>query len=153
MSVNTDTIFTYVTTTSLSTTALTHNGHTSSPVVVAETTVDTSGGGTASTTAIATVPADSILIDVTAIVTATFDGDSTTTFEVGITGNTDKYVDPSDLDASAVNSQQSMIGGTNNDQKNPEYLAASTPIIATWTNTASASAGSATVRVVYIPLA
>lgn len=147
MAVNTDTVFTYVTATSLNL-----NGHSASPVVVETTAVDTSGGGAASTTAIATLPANSILVDVTAIVTATFDGDTTTTFEVGVASNTDKYVDPSDLDCSAFNSQQSMIGGTNNDQKNPEYIAASTPIIATWTNTASASAGAATVRVVYIPL-
>lgn len=155
--VNTDTVFTYVTTTSLNTTALaatsaTLNGHTSKPIVVEALAVDTSGGGAASTTAITTVPANSILVDVTAIVTATFDGDATTTFEVGVASNSDKYVDPSDLNAAAVDSQQSMIGGTNNDQTNPEYIAAATPIIATWTNTASASTGGATVRVVYIPL-
>jgi len=129
------------------------NDHISHPVMVADVDVDCSSSGTAQTAAIVTVPADSILLDVTAVATTTFDGDTTTTFEVGVATNTDKYVDPSDFDPASAPSQQSMIGGTNNDQKNPEYISADTAIIATWTNTASASAGAASVRVVYIPLA
>lgn len=143
----------YTTFTNLATTSFKINGNVAQPVMVATVAVDASGGGTAQTASIVTVPADSILLDVTAVATTTFDGDTTTTFEVGVAANTDKYVDPSDFNPASAPSQQSMIGGTNNDQKSPEYISSDTAIIATWTNTASASAGAATVRVTYVPLA
>lgn len=143
---------TTVTGTTLVGTNLTLNTHVASPVVVSTTVIDASAGGTATETAVVTVPADSILMDVTAECTAVFNGDTTTTLEVGLTGNIDKYIDTVDLDVTGLN-QASMINGTTNDQVQPEYLAASTAIVATWTNTASATTGSVTVRVVYIPLA
>lgn len=122
-------------------------------VQVIETVVDASAGGTATTTAIGTVPAGSILLDVVGYVDTAFDGNTTTTAEVGITGNIDKYIDTVDFDASTKDTQLAMTGGTNNDQKSTEYLGTATPIICTWTNSASATAGQITVRVVYIPIA
>ena len=121
-------------------------------VQVIETAVDCSAGGTAQTAAIGTVPAGSVLLDIVGLTDTAFNGNTTKTFEVGITGNTDKYLDPADF-AVTLNAQLDMYGGTNNDQKYPEYLAAATPIIATWTNTAAATAGQVTVRVIYVPIA
>jgi len=121
--------------------------------VTTSTLIDASGGGTAETTAVMTVPLGCIIKEVVAVVTATFDGDATQTFEVGITGNTDAYIDPSDFDpAGSPNAFLSMSAGTNNDVKFPQWNAAAVPIIATWTNTGSTSAGSVTVYVTYTSL-
>jgi hypothetical protein len=117
------------------------------------TTVDSSAGGTAQSANCTLVPADSLLLNVQAVVATAMDGDTTKTFEVGVSGNTDAYIDPSDFDPSAAaNTDASMIGGTNNDEKAPQYLAAATQLVATWTNTASATAGSTKVIVTYIDL-
>lgn len=125
-----------------------------SKIVVAETTVDAAAGGTATETDIVTVPADSIILDVVAVVDTAFDGDTTTTLEVGLTGNVDKYIDTVDFDPSAAaDTQASSHGGTNNDQKVSLYVSAVEAIVATWTNTANMTAGAVTVRVVYLPLA
>lgn len=118
------------------------------PAKVFSKEVDCSGGGTAKTTAICTVPAGSILLNVMTLCTEAFDGDATTTFEVGITDNTDKYIDPVDCPVTLAGVLL-MTTGTNNDQKVPEALATDTPIIATWTNTANMTEGKVTVKVVY----
>lgn len=122
-------------------------------VVVAEVVVDASAGGTATETAIITVPANSILLDVIAYATVAFDGDTTQTLEVGLTGNIDKYIDTTDFDPASVDTQASSNGGTTNDQKTSEWLKAATAIVATWTNTANMTVGSTTVYVIYVPLA
>lgn len=119
-------------------------------VNVVEAEVDMSAGGQAQTAAIATIPAGSIILEVVAFVTESLDGDATKEIEVGVTGNTDKYIDPDDMGTDA-DDYMSMAGGTNNDQKVPEYLASETDIIATWTNHDNASAGEVTVKVIYIP--
>lgn len=117
------------------------------------TTVDASGGGTAQTTNLTEIPADSILLNVQAVVVTPFDGDTTTTLEVGISGNIDKYIDTVDFDPSAAaNTNAGSLSGTTNDQKTAEYLAAATQLIATWTNTANQTAGSVKVYVTYIQL-
>ena len=119
-----------------------------------ETVIDCSADETAETSAVCTVPAGSIIKDVIAIVSVAFDGDATTTFEVGVAGNTDAYIDPSDFDPSgtANTTYMSIAGGTNQDIKAPQWVVAATPIIATWTNTAATTAGSITVRVTYTDL-
>jgi len=114
-------------------------------------TVDASAGGEAQTTAIATLAAGSILHEVIAVCTVAFDGDTTTTLEVGITGNVDKYIDLAEFDASSEDDYQAMTGGGSNDQGTAEYCLAETAIIATWTNTADAEAGSVDVYVTYTP--
>ena len=118
-------------------------------VNVYEETVDCSAGGTAETEALVTLPAGSIILEVVTLCTAAFDGGTTKTFEVGIAANTDKYIDPVDC-AVTLNGFQTMEDGTNNDQKVVEVVAAETAIIATWTNTGSATAGEVKVRIVYI---
>jgi hypothetical protein len=86
-----------------------------------------------------------------ATVVAAFDGNTTTTFEVGVTGNTNKYIDPVDFDATgAVGTTIFSATGTNNDQKVLEYATAAIPVIATWTNTATPTAGSVRVQVLYV---
>jgi len=116
-------------------------------VKVYEEEVDCSGG-TAETEALVTLPVGSFILEVMTWCTEAFDGDTTKTFEVGIAANTDKYVDPVDCPIT-LNGIMSMAEGTNNDQKTPETVAASTPLIATWTNTANMTAGKMKVRVVY----
>ena len=115
---------------------------------VYEEEVDCSGGGTAQTEALVTLPAGSVIVEVVSLCTEAFDGDTTKTFEVGVSGNTDKYIDPVDCPVT-LNGTMSMAGGTNNDQKSAEAVGAETALIATWTNTASATAGKVKVRVVY----
>ena len=118
-------------------------------VNVYEETVDCSAGGTAETKALVTLPAGSIILEVVTLCTVAFDGGTTKTFEVGVAANTDKYIDPVDC-AVTLNGFQTMEEGTNNDQKVVEVAAAETAIIATWTNTAEATAGEVKVRIVYI---
>lgn len=117
-------------------------------VKVYEEEVDCSGGGSAQTEALITLPLGSVIIEIATVCTEAFDGDTTKTFEVGITGNTDKYIDPVDCPVT-LNGVMYMFGGTNNDQQNPECVA-STPLKATWTNDANATAGKMKVRVVYV---
>ena len=111
--------------------------------------VDTSAGGSAQSAAIVTLPAGVTIQNVVAVVSEVFDGDTATTFEVGVSGNTDKYLDPVDVDVEAL-AQYDMLSGTNNDQKTAETLAGTTAIIATWTNTANASTGLVEVHVYYL---
>lgn len=116
--------------------------------------VDSSAGGTATETAVFTVPADSIILNVVAEVLVPMDGDTTQTLEVGLTGNIDQYIDTIDFDPSAAaGTQAASLGGTTNDNKVVEWVAAATPIVATWTNTASATAGSTQVTIIYLPAA
>lgn len=112
-------------------------------------TVDASAGGTGETTSIVTLPAGSIIHEVVAHAEVAFDGDTTTTLEVGVDGNADKYIDQAEFDPSTLNDWQAMTGGGSNDQGTAEYLTAATEIIATWTNTANASAGTVEVLVTY----
>lgn len=115
--------------------------------------IDCSAGGSAEEDEVATVPAGSMLLSVVAQLTEAFNGDATTTFEVGVTGNTDAYIDPTDFDADgtlgAAGTVLSNIGGSNNDVKTAQFLAAETDIVATWTNTAAATAGTVRVIVTY----
>lgn len=116
-----------------------------------DTLVTALPGGTAQTTAVGTVPAGSVILGVVATVVDPFDG-TTDTLEVGITGNTDKYIDPVDLDTDGVAGTTIFSAtGTNNDQKVLEYATAAIPVIATWTNTGgTVTAGSVRVQVIYI---
>lgn len=121
-----------------------------SPVSVAKTIVDASAGGTGQTANCTLIPANSILLDVVAVIAEAFNGDTTTTLEVGVSGNVDKYVDTADFDPSgSVGTAQAMTGGGSNDQGTTEFVAAETQVIATWTNTASADEGIVDVYVIY----
>lgn len=116
------------------------------------TTVDASAGGVAQTTTIAVVPAGALLLNVHARVATVFNGDTTTTLEVGVSGNADAYIDTADFDVTSATAQQSMIdgaGGTN-DVETIEYSATARTIIATWTNDDNASTGSVVVTVLYM---
>lgn len=114
--------------------------------------VDCSAGGTAQTVNLSLIPRNSILQNVNIYVSQAFNGNATKTIEVGVSGNTDKYIDP--VDASTAGAGQStMSGGTNNDQKHPERMTSNTQLICTWTNSASASAGKALISITYTVLA
>jgi len=114
--------------------------------------IDASAGGTGETTNLTLVPAGSILLNVLAKVTTPFDGDTTTTLEVGVAGNDDAYIDTVDFDPSgtAETTYASSVGGTNNDIKTAQWLAGATQLVATWTNTANMTAGSVTVYTTFI---
>lgn len=118
------------------------------PMVV-QVDVDASGGGTDETETLLTIPKGYVLLNVIANVETAFDGDTTTTFEVGVSGNADNYIDSTDFDPSTASAQASMVNGTTNDQKIAEFIESNTDIIATWTNTASASAGVVNVVIIY----
>ncbi len=121
--------------------------------VTTKVTVDASAGGVAQSTAIVTLAIGSILHDVVVVADTAFDGNATTTLEVGIAANADKYIDTTDFDPSddSTPATQAMTGGGSNDQGTAEYITASTPIVAIWTNNAAASAGSVDVYVTYTP--
>lgn len=119
---------------------------------VIETEVDASGGGSGEEDAIGTVPAGSVLLGVVINVTENFDGDTTQTIEVGLTGNTDKYIDPTDIDPSTGTPQLSNFESDNADQGGMTYLGSDEAIVATWTNTANATAGKAKVYLIYANL-
>ena len=121
--------------------------------ITESTTVDASAGGVAQTTNLTLVPAGSIIQNVTAVVVDPFDGDATTTLEVGVATNADAYIDTSDFDPSAAaDTYASSINGTTNDITSPQYVSAATQLIATWTNTASATAGEVVVYVTFTKL-
>ncbi len=113
--------------------------------------IDCGAGGTAQETNVIILPADCILLDVVALCTEAFDGATTKTFELGITGNTDKYLDPGDVGVT-LNDQSTMSGGTSNDQKAPEYIAANAQLIATWTNVTGAAAGKIKLWILFTPI-
>jgi len=110
--------------------------------------VDCSAGGSAQTEALITLATGQVIQEIVCIVTEAFNGNATKTFEVGIAANTDKYIDPVDCPVTLAGIM-TLTGGTTNDQKTPEVLAASTPLIATWTNTAAATTGKIKVTIIY----
>lgn len=125
-------------------------------VVVDKTQIDASGGGSGATTTLSALSEGDIILDVIAVVDTAFDGDTTTTLEVGVAANADKYIDTNDFDPSgSAGTSRSMLQRTtsgtagSNDQTSVEYLTADTALLATWTNTASATAGAVTVYVQY----
>ena len=105
--------------------------------------------GIAQTGAIVTVPLGAVILDVMTHCTVAFNGDTTTTFEVGLAANTDKYIDPVDCPVT-LNGVMNIPIGTNQDQKTTEVLGAAMAIIYTYTNTAKATAGKMKVKVIYV---
>lgn len=120
------------------------------PIVTEKFVVDASGGS--ATVNLTTIPAGSLLMSIACECTATYDGDTTKNFSIGITGNTDKYIDPTDAANPTDGDLLEHMGGTNNDEKYFELLAAATQIVATIVNTASATAGSHDVYITYMRL-
>lgn len=123
------------------------------PVRVYQDVVDASAGGTAQVTSLCTIPANSIILDVVVEVLEAFDGDTTTTLEVGDNGNPDDYIDTLDFDPSAaVGTRGGSFGGTTNDTKALTRLAAAQDVEALWTNTANATAGKVLVKITWLDL-
>lgn len=115
-------------------------------------TLDASGGGSGVTSAVFTIPARSLLLNVEVEVLAAFDGDTTKKMEVGTAANPDAYIDESDFDPSTGAQLRSNISGSTNDIKVPEYNAAAVDVKTLWTNTANMGAGSVLVTAHYIIL-
>ena len=109
----------------------------------------TCSNGTAVETAIATITAGSIILDVMTICTEAFNGGTTKTFKVGLHANTDKYIDDVDCPVTLAGVMDIFIG-TNQDQKTAEPLSADMIIVSTHTNSAGATTGKVKVRIVYI---
>ena len=112
--------------------------------------VDCSSDETGETTTLLTLLSGSIIHDVVARCTEAMDGTSTTTLEVGVSGNPDKYIDLTEFDPSSLNDYQAMTGGGSNDQGTAEMLTSDTTLIATWTNTGGTpSTGEVEVYITY----
>jgi hypothetical protein len=107
--------------------------------------------GTAVVTSLGVIPAGAVILCVSAFCSVAFNGAVTKTFEVGINGNTDKYIDPSDCPVTLAGVMDTFIG-TNNDQKTLETLTAALTLQSVHTNTTHAGAvlGTMVVRVIYI---
>jgi hypothetical protein len=130
--------------------ATTQAGHLSRVV----TNVDASAGGTAQTTPIVTVPANSLIVGVEATVVTPFNGATTKTLEVGVTANPDQFIDTVDFDpGAAAGTDAGSIGGANNDTKVMLYTDAAVAIEALWTNVTAATLGSVNVSVIFITFA
>ena len=108
----------------------------------------TCSNGTAVETAICTVPKGSLILDVMAWCTEAFNGAVTKTFQVGLTGNTDKYIDNADM-AVTLDAVLDIFTGTNQDQKTAEPCGTAMAIVSTHTNTTGATAGKMKVKVIY----
>ncbi len=122
-------------------------------VKIVTTEVDASGQGSAQTTAIATVPIHSVILSVIARVTEAFDGDTTTTFEVGITANPDQFIDTSDFEPETLGLTLDNVASTTADVNGISTTGTSTLAIeALWTNTGSGVAGKVEVTVIYVEL-
>ncbi len=103
-------------------------------------------------TAIATIPVNSILLSVSADVNVAFDGATTQTFEVGLTGNIDKYIDTADFLPETATESITNQESTTADVHTIEAVGDSTlAIVSTHTNNAG-TVGSGDVTVVYIEL-
>ena len=123
-------------------------------VKVVTTEVDASAQGTGQTTAIHTVPAHCLILAVIAKVTESFDGDTTTTFEVGITANPDQFIDTADFEPETLGLTVSNVESTTADVNGMSTTGTGTLAIeALWTNTGNGVAGKVDVTVVYIELA
>jgi hypothetical protein len=116
------------------------------------TELDAADGGVAEEDVLFTLPENSLLMNVTAVTTEAFDGDATTTLDIGVEGTTNAYIHTDDIDVSAVDTQASSLNGTNNGVKTAEYLKEETEILATWTNDDNSTEGKVKVIITYIEL-
>lgn len=118
---------------------------------VVTTVVDVSAGGSAQTTAIATIPALSVVTEVHLRVTEDFDGDTTQDLAVGVSGTPAKYLASADFETGAddIDSGDEAFASALGSPTVPVSLVSGEAIIATWTNDGSASAGSVRVSVTY----
>ena len=121
-------------------------------IKVVKTTLTHDSSATATETALCTVPEDSMILDVAVKTIVAFDGSATTTCEVGINGNTDKYIDAADWDASVHNDTINMYGSTTSDTALPEFVSAAMAVVFTSTNTGTVGAGQIEGIVTYIEL-
>lgn len=114
-----------------------------------EVEIDASAGGVAVEETICTVPAGAVLMGVIVRSIMAFDGDATTTFDVGYDGDVPAYIDTTDFDPTASSTSACNIGGTTNTITTLQYVIEELPIIATWTNDDNASEGKVKVIVLY----
>ena len=120
-------------------------------VRTATVSVDCGAGGTAQTTAIVTLPANSTVLDVHALCTEVFNGDTTQDLSVGVSGTAAKYLASADYEngANDINANDEAFASNLGTPTAPAHTAAGESIIATWSNDASASTGIVKVTVTY----
>lgn len=113
--------------------------------------VSTAAGGAAQTTAILTLPSNSVVLNVHVRCTEVFDGDTTQDFAVGVSGTPAKYIASSDFENGAddINADDEAFSSTIATPLVPASVPLGEAIIATWTNDTSASTGSVRVSVTY----
>lgn len=113
--------------------------------------VDCGAGGSAQTTNVLVLPANSVVLEVHARCTETFTGDTTQDLSVGVAGTAAKYLASADFENGAddINSGDEAFASALGSPTVPVSVPAGETIIATWTNTASATAGIVRVSVTY----
>jgi hypothetical protein len=113
--------------------------------------VDCGAGGTAQTTAIVVLPVNSVVLEVHARATETFNGNATQDMAVGVTGTAAKYLASADFEngANDINSGDEAFASALGSPTVPVSVAAGETVIATWTNTAAATTGIVRVSVTY----
>lgn len=114
--------------------------------------VDASAFSGVTETALFTMPARSLLLCVEAKVIEAFDGDTTTTFEVGLTGNIDQWIDGTDFEPETLNLLRSNLAGSNNDETIPTYHSTAQAFVSTAVNDSNNTAGKVEVTAHYITL-
>ncbi len=114
-------------------------------------TLDTSAdtGASATETAFHTVPARSIIYCVECETLTAMNGGTSSSFEVGLTGNIDQYIDTTDYDPGTGATIAASLGGTTNDTKVPLYNSTAQALVTNHINDGSATTGSIKTTVVY----
>ena len=112
-----------------------------------DVSADTGGGATEA--ALVTIPARSIIYCVECETLIAMNGGTSSSFEVGINGNTDLYIDITDYDPGTVDTLQASLAGTSNNQKVPLYSKTAVDLVTAHINDGSATTGSVKTTVVY----
>jgi hypothetical protein len=106
---------------------------------------------TGATVTLMRLPVGSVVHNVLARTVTAMNGSGTKSFEVGIAGNVDKYIDTVDFKPETLDNWASMTNQAGSqDQKFDELLLAATDFVCTWTNTGGTpTAGSVVVYVTF----
>lgn len=109
--------------------------------------IDASGGD--GDQDIVTVPENSVITDVHVLVTQGFDGDAAQTINIGIEGNTNKYLATADIQTGSNNIAENDEAFASTEDKAPASEASGETVKATWTNSGNEGEGIFRVSVSY----
>jgi hypothetical protein len=129
-----------------------NQGHVGKGIIKTVTVnISMAAGGVAQTAAVATLPVNSVVVDVHIVATATFNGSTTQNVDVGVVGTLAKYLASSDFETGAddIAAGDEAFASALGSPTVPARVAAGEAVIATWTNTAAATTGAVRVSVSY----